>query len=133
MRFVDSVVCFCSLFFFVDLQWGIADAEIKVFSAENPERLNVLPLKPGEGKNIDMRTSPPARNYSLFGSYTTSRPVTIIFFQTSPQIFSLRQVWLRLISCHYTDQTAVMFLSVLVHELANERIVDDRLNSFIAV
>ena len=39
LHFVVAVVSFCS--FVVDPQWGIADAEIKVSSAENPERLNV--------------------------------------------------------------------------------------------
>ena len=47
--------------------------EIKVFSAENPERLKFLPLKPGEGHNIDMRTSPTARNFFLSYSYTTKQ------------------------------------------------------------
>ena len=74
---VVAVVCFRS--FVVDPQWGIADAEIKVSSAENPERLNVLPLKPGEGKNIDMHTSPTARNFFLSDSYTTSGPIKIFF------------------------------------------------------
>ena len=78
MHFVVAVVCFCS--FVVDPQWGTADAEIKVSSAENPERLNVLPLKPGEGKNIDMHTSPTARNFFLSDSYTTSGPIKIFFF-----------------------------------------------------
>ena len=52
MHFIVAVACFCS--FVVDLQWGTADAEIKVSSAENSERLKVLPLKPGEGQNIDI-------------------------------------------------------------------------------
>ena len=33
-------------------QLGIADAESKVPSAENPDLTNVLPLKPGVGQNI---------------------------------------------------------------------------------
>ena len=52
---------FCS--FVVDPQWDTADAEIKVSFAENPER--VLPVKPGVGQNIDMRTSSIARNFFL--------------------------------------------------------------------
>ena len=63
-HFVVVVVCFCS--FVVDSQWGTADAEIKVSSAGNPERLKVLLLKPEEGQNTDMSTSPTARNFFLF-------------------------------------------------------------------
>ena len=82
-HFVVAVVCFCS--FVVDQQWGTADAEIKVSSAETPERLKVLPLKPGEGQNIDMRTSPTARNFFISDFYTTSGPFKKLFFpQTSP-------------------------------------------------
>ena len=44
---------------------GTADAEIRVSFAEKPERLKVLPLKLGESQNIDMRTSPTARNFSF--------------------------------------------------------------------
>ena len=84
-HFVVAVVCFGPLV--VDLQWGTADAEIKVFSAENPERLKVLPLKPG-GQHTDMRTSPPARNFFLSNSHTTSGPISLLsfffFFQTFP-------------------------------------------------
>ena len=77
MRFVVAVVCFCS--FVVDPQWGTVDAEIKVSSAENPERLNVLPLKPGEAQNIHMPTSPTTRTFFLSDSYTTSGPIKIFF------------------------------------------------------
>ena len=65
-----------------------ADAEIKVSSPENPDRLKVLPLKPGVGQNIDTSTSPKARNFFLSDSYATSCP-----FQCFPNIslgFSLR-------------------------------------------
>ena len=34
------------------------DAEIKVPSVENPEPINVLPLKPGAGQNIVMHALP---------------------------------------------------------------------------
>ena len=88
MYIVVAVVCFRS--FVVDPQWGIADAEIKVSSAENPERLKVLPLKPREDQNIDMHISPTARNFFLSDSCTTSGPNKRIFFQTSPQVFTLR-------------------------------------------
>ena len=76
-HFVVAVVCFCS--FVVEPQRGTADAEIKVSSAETPESLKVLPLKPGEGQNVDMRTSPTARNFFLSDSYATSGPFTFIF------------------------------------------------------
>ena len=58
LHFVVAVVSFCS--FVVDPQWGIADAEIKVSSAESSEKLKALPLKPGEGQNIDISISPTA-------------------------------------------------------------------------
>ena len=88
VHFVVTIVCFCS--FVVDLQWNTVDAEIKVSSAENPERLKVLPLKPREDQNIDMHISPTARNFFLSDSCTTSGPNKRIFFQTSPQVFTLR-------------------------------------------
>ena len=81
-HFVVAVVCFCS--FVVDPQWGTPDTEIKVSPAENPERLKVLPLKPEVGPNIDMRTSPTARNFFISDFYTTSGPFKFIFLQTSP-------------------------------------------------
>ena len=108
MHFVVAVACFCS--FVVDLQWGTADAEIKVSSAENSERLKVLPLQPGEGQNRDTRTSPTAGNFFLSNSYTTSGPIPPppqkkkIPLQPLPSFFSpLRQVWLRLINCCWLD------------------------------
>ena len=83
VHFVVAVVCFCS--FVVEPQRGTADAEIKVSPAENQERLKVLPLKPGVGKNRDMSTSPTARNFFLSDFYTTSGPFKKLFFpQTSP-------------------------------------------------
>ena len=77
--------CFCS--FVVDPQWRTADAEIKVFSAENQERLKGLPLKPGESQNIDMRTSPTASNFFLSDSYTTFGPIKIFFFFVFLSVF----------------------------------------------
>ena len=95
MRFVVAVVCFCS--FVVDPQWGTVDAEIKVSSAENPERLNVLPLKPGEAQNIHMPTSPTTRTFFLSGFYTISVPMSksvfsffFLFFSNLSLDFSLR-------------------------------------------
>ena len=77
VHFVVAVVCFGS--FVVDPQWGTADAEVKVSTAENSERLKVLLSKSGEGQNIDMHTSPTARNFFLSDSYTTSGPIKIFF------------------------------------------------------
>ena len=58
VHFVVTLACFCSFVF--DSQWGAADAEIKVSSAESSEKLKALPLKPGEGQNIDISISPTA-------------------------------------------------------------------------
>ena len=82
MHFVVAVVCFCS--FVIDPQWGTADTEIKVSSAENPERLKVLSLKPGEDQNVDVRTSLIARNFVLSDSFTKSS-----FSKPLPSFFSL--------------------------------------------
>ena len=65
--------------FIVDQQWDTADAEIKAFSVENPERLKVFPLKPGVGQNIDMHASHIARNFFLSDSYMTSGPFKLFF------------------------------------------------------
>ena len=46
-----------------DPQWGTVDAEMKVPSVENPELMNVLPLKPGVGQNIAMYALLTARNF----------------------------------------------------------------------
>ena len=46
-------------------QWGTADAQIKVPSAENLELSCVLALKPGVGQNIAMHASPTARSFLL--------------------------------------------------------------------
>ena len=84
-HFVVAVVCFRSLV--VDPQWGTADAEIKVSSAGNSKRLKVLLSKPGKDQNIDVHTSPIARNFFLSDSYTTSGPFQFIFPKPLPRFF----------------------------------------------
>ena len=70
-------VLFCFVFLFVcsfvQCKWGTADAEIKVFSFENPEVLRVLQFKPRAGQNLAKHASPTARIFfPLSDSYTAS-------------------------------------------------------------
>ena len=63
--------------------WGTEYAEIKVPSVENPEPINVLPLKPGAGQNKSCMLCPldellPCPNFYLPG------PFTVIFSKSSP-------------------------------------------------
>ena len=46
-------------------QWGTANAEVKVPSAENPALSKVFSFKPGLDQNIVLHASPAARNLSL--------------------------------------------------------------------
>ena len=46
-------------------QRGTADTEMKPLSVENPELINVLPLKPGICQNIAMDASLTAENFCL--------------------------------------------------------------------
>ena len=63
LLFVFPLRCAPNCFFFLNQEWGAADAEIKVPSVENPELANVLPLKPGVDENIAMHALPTARNF----------------------------------------------------------------------
>ena len=66
------------------LQWGIADAEIKVPSDENTE----LKDSPFEAwtKYIDMHATLTARDFFLANFYP-SGPFTCIFSKISPEFF----------------------------------------------
>lgn len=52
-------------FLSVILHWGIAVAEVKVSSAENPKLSNMLFLKPEGDQKIAMHVSPSARKSFL--------------------------------------------------------------------
>ena len=55
---------------------GTVDAEIKVPSVENPQLMNVLPLKPGVSQNIAMYALLTARNFFhvLISTYQVHSP-----------------------------------------------------------
>ena len=76
----------------ISLQWGAADAQIIVPSVENAELVD-LPLKPGVGKYIVIRTTPTARDSFLANVYPSS-PFTCIFSQNLPEFFLCR-LWLK--------------------------------------
>ena len=69
-----------------DPQWGTVDAEMKVPSVENPELINVFPLKPGVGQKIAMYALLTARNF-FHVLISTSHVHSPSFF--SLKIFSL--------------------------------------------
>ena len=72
-------------------QWGAADAEIKVPSAENTE-LKVPPLKPGVSQYIAIHATLTAREFFLVYFYP-SGPFTCIFSKSFPDFFLCR-LWL---------------------------------------
>ena len=53
-------------------QWGAADAEIKVPSVENTDK--ILPLKPGAGQDIAMHATLTARNFLLISTRPAQSP-----------------------------------------------------------
>ena len=67
------------------LQWGTADAEIKVRAAENAELSKVLPLQHAVGQNRPIAThaSPAASNFSLSNFYLFD-PFSFTFSKSSP-------------------------------------------------
>ena len=77
-------------------QWRTADADIKVFSANDPELSKVLPMKPEVGQNTATHTSPTAKNFSFFNFYSPG-PFNFFFLSffslslISLPSFSLRQ------------------------------------------
>ena len=66
---------------------GTADTEIEVFSAENRERLGVLPLKPGVDQNVNMQAPPTTSNCFLFDPYITSSPFKFISSRPLPRFY----------------------------------------------
>ena len=67
---------------FTLVDWGAADAEIKVPSGENTE-LKCSPIKPGVGQYIAIQATLTARDF-FFAYFYPSGPFTCIFFKTSP-------------------------------------------------
>ena len=64
------------------LQWGVADAEIKVPSGERTQSLNILPLKPGVGQCIAIHVTLTSTDFFLAYFYPFG-PFTYIFSRTS--------------------------------------------------
>ena len=75
----------------VALQWGAADAEMKVPSNENTE-LEHPPFKAWSRSVYSHTATLTARNFFLAYFYPSS-PFTCIFSKTSPDFF-LRWLWL---------------------------------------
>ena len=62
--------------------------EIKVLSVKNPELTNVLPLKPGVGKNIAMHASPIATEFLPCLNFDLD-PFTFTLSKFSPYFFTV--------------------------------------------
>ena len=57
--------------------WGIADAEDKTVTAENPELFEVPSLKPGVDQSIALRVSPTVKNSYLY-NFRLTGPFNLI-------------------------------------------------------